>query len=92
MTKKYLGEANTVQHLAPDGWLRTHDLGSLRADGVLYYHGRVSEMLTIGGENVAAATIETVLYGHPAVAVAQAIGKKDSRLGEVAMAFKRVLA
>jgi fatty-acyl-CoA synthase len=70
-----------------DGWLRTEDLGSLGVDGTLYYNGRLSELLRVGGENVSALAIETVLSAHPAVSVAQVIGRKDEKLGEVPAAF-----
>lgn len=70
-----------------DGWLRTEDLGSLATDGTLYYRGRLSELLRVGGENVSAFSIETVLCGHPAVSLAQVIGRKDEELGEVPAAF-----
>jgi acyl-CoA synthetase (AMP-forming)/AMP-acid ligase II len=70
-----------------DGWMRTGDMGSVDAEGRLHYGGRLAEMLTIGGESVSALTIEAVLGAHPAVALAQVIGRPDPDLGEVAMAF-----
>lgn len=77
----------TASRYTPDGWLSTEDLGSLSADGTLYYDGRLSELLRVGGENVSALSIETVLSGHPAVSVAQVIGRPDEELGEVPAAF-----
>ena len=41
-------------------------------------------MLKVGGENVAAIEIESLLSTHPAVNIAQVIGVHDERLFEVA--------
>jgi fatty-acyl-CoA synthase len=70
-----------------DGWLRTSDLGEIGEDRRLTYHGRLSEMLKIGDETVSAIKIETVLALHADVALAQVVGKPDSKLGEVPVAF-----
>jgi acyl-CoA synthetase (AMP-forming)/AMP-acid ligase II len=44
-------------------------------------------MLKVGGENVAAAEIESFLCTHPAVKIAQVVGVPDDRLVEVPAAF-----
>jgi fatty-acyl-CoA synthase len=69
------------------GWLHTGDLCSLDEGGQLRFHGRVKDMLKVGGENVAAVEIESFLMTHPAVKLAQIIGVPDDRLGEVPAAF-----
>lgn len=70
-----------------EGWLHTGDLCSLDDDGRVRFHGRVKDMLKVGGENVAAVEIESFLAGHPGVKLAQVIGVPDDRLGEVPAAF-----
>ncbi len=70
-----------------DGWFRTGDLCSLDEDGAIRFHGRLKDMLKVGGENVAALEIESHLSRHPAVALAQVIGRPDARLEEVPVAF-----
>ena len=70
-----------------DGWLHTGDLCSLTAEGRIVFHGRLKDMLKVGGENVAALEIESFLASHPAVALAQVVGVPDDRLEEVAAAF-----
>ncbi|MEL7312870.1 MAG: AMP-binding protein [Pseudomonadota bacterium] len=70
-----------------EGWYHTGDIGSLDADGQIMFYGRTKDMLKVGGENVAAAEIETFLARHDAVKMAQVVGVPDARLGEVAGAF-----
>ncbi len=70
-----------------DGWFRTGDLCSVDEAGRIAYHGRIKDMLKVGGENVAAVEIESYLATHPAVKLAQVIGVPDERLLEVAAAF-----
>ncbi len=69
------------------GWLHTGDLCSLDEAGRVRFHGRVKDMLKVGGENVAAVEIESFLMSHPAVKLAQVIAVPDDRLGEVPAAF-----
>jgi fatty-acyl-CoA synthase len=69
------------------GWLRTGDLCSLDSHGQISFHGRLKDMLKVGGENVAALEIESLLATHPAVKLAQVIGVPDQRLLEVPAAF-----
>ena len=47
------------------GWFRSGDAGYLDADGYLYIHDRVKDMIVSGGENVYPAEVENVLMGHP---------------------------
>ncbi|MCL7466112.1 AMP-binding protein [Phaeovulum sp. NW3] len=70
-----------------DGWLRTGDMGHVRADGRIVFDGRLKDMLKIGGENVAALEIETWLCSHPGIQIAQVIGVPDDHLFEVAAAY-----
>lgn len=70
-----------------DGWLRTGDLGSLDLDGRISYHGRLKDMLKVGGENVAAVEIESYLGTHPAVKIAQVVSAPDPKYVEVPAAF-----
>src|SRR5262249_14449298 len=75
-----------------DGWYRTGDRGSLDEHGRLRFLGRLKDMLKVGGENVAAAEIESVLSTHPAVKLVQAVGVPDPRLEEVPAVFVELRA
>jgi acyl-CoA synthetase (AMP-forming)/AMP-acid ligase II len=51
------------------------------------FHGRIKDMLKVGGENVAAAEVEAQLQKHPAVKLAQVVGIPDPKYAEVPAAF-----
>ena len=83
----YKDAEKTAETIDADGWLHTGDVGSLDAGGNIMFHGRLKDMLKVGGENVAAAEIEAVLQSHPAVKLAQVVGVPHPRYVEVAAAF-----
>ncbi len=70
-----------------DGWFHTGDLGAVDDGGRVSYHGRIKDMLKVGGENVAALEIESYLCTHPAVRLVQVVGVPDDKMLEVAAAF-----
>jgi len=69
-----------------DGWLYTGDAGYMDADGYVYIHDRVKDMIISGGENVYPAEVESALADHPAIAEAAVIGVPDERWGEAVKA------
>lgn len=83
----YKDPAKTAEAIDPDGWFHTGDLGSLDADGRLTFHGRLKDMLKVGGENVACVEIESYLATHPAVSLSQVVGLSDAKYQEVPVAF-----
>jgi fatty-acyl-CoA synthase len=83
----YKDPAKTAVAIDADGWFHTGDIGSIDAAGTVMFHGRLKDMLKVGGENVAAAEIESCLQRHPGVKLAQVVGIPDARLGEVPAAF-----
>jgi fatty-acyl-CoA synthase/long-chain acyl-CoA synthetase len=87
MTEYYKDPEKTSAALDPDGWLHTSDLYSRTPDGRLVFHGRLKDMLKVGGENVAAIEVESFLCTHPSVRMASVVGRPDARLDEVPVAF-----
>jgi fatty-acyl-CoA synthase len=83
----YKDPEQTAIAVSHDGFFHSGDLGSMDADGRLSYHGRIKDMLKVGGENVAAAEIEGFLAEHPAISEVQVVAAPDRRYDEVPCAF-----
>ncbi len=77
----------TSAAITPDGWFRTGDAGYYDADGFLFLHDRVKDMIVSGGENVYPAEVENVLMMHAGVADVAVIGVPDERWGEAVKAI-----
>jgi acyl-CoA synthetase (AMP-forming)/AMP-acid ligase II len=86
-TGYYRSPEKTAEALDDEGWFHSGDICSVDADGQVLFHGRLKDMLKVGGENVAAAEIESCLQEHPGVRLAQVVGVPDDRYQEVAAAF-----
>ncbi|MBO1112051.1 class I adenylate-forming enzyme family protein [Bordetella petrii] len=69
-----------------EGWLHTGDRGSLDADGYLYFHGRIKELIRRGGEMIAPAEIEMQLLRHADIRECAVIGVPDEIMGEEILA------
>jgi long-chain acyl-CoA synthetase len=74
--------SETAATIDEDGWLRTGDAGYFDAEGYLYLHDRIKDMIVSGGENIYPAEVENVLLSHPAVVDAAVVGVPDERWGE----------
>jgi long-chain acyl-CoA synthetase len=77
----------TAATIDADGWLRTGDAGYFDAQGFLYLHDRMKDMIVSGGENIYPAEVENVLLSHASVADAAVIGVPDERWGETVKAI-----
>ncbi|KTE38569.1 MULTISPECIES: fatty acid--CoA ligase [unclassified Sphingopyxis] len=76
----------TAKTMTADGWIHTGDAGYLDADGYLYIHDRMKDMIISGGENVYPAEVESAIFGHPAVQEVAVIGIPDAKWGETVKA------
>lgn len=83
----YKDPEKTAASLDTEGWLHTGDLYVATEGGDLIFNGRLKDMLKVGGENVAVVEVESYLSQHPAVRIAEVVGKPDARLDEVPVAF-----
>jgi long-chain acyl-CoA synthetase len=78
--------AETAETILPDDWLRTGDAGYRDADGYLYIHDRVKDMIVSGAENIYPAEVENAIMSHPDVADVAVIGVPDDKWGETPIA------
>ncbi|MCD6351126.1 MAG: AMP-binding protein, partial [Armatimonadetes bacterium] len=84
--KGYWRNPEQTAEVLRDGWFYTGDLGKIDAEGYLYVMGRKKDMIIVGGHNVYAAEVESVLLRHPAVAEVAVIGVADPVRGEAVKA------
>ncbi|MEW6659552.1 MAG: long-chain fatty acid--CoA ligase [Thermodesulfobacteriota bacterium] len=66
-----------------DGWLYTGDLARRDGDGYFFIVERKKDMIISGGYNIYPREVEEVLYQHPGVKEAVALGWPDAYRGEV---------
>ena len=70
-----------------EGWLYTGDAGYMDADGYVYVHDRVKDMIVSGGENIYPAEVENAIFGHAKVSDVAVIGIPDEQWGEAVKAI-----
>lgn len=68
------------------GYMHSGDLGTIDAEGVLWFSDRVKDIVKSGGENISSLYVERVLLEHPDLAEAACIGKPDPKWGEQVVA------
>lgn len=86
--REYVGAPDVTQDaFTEDGWYRTGDTGLLRADGMLQFVGRHSEMIKTSGINVSPAEVESFLRRHPDVVDVVVVGAPHPTKGEAVVAF-----
>lgn len=83
----YLGRPEESAVAIVDGWLRTGDLGTCDEDGWLTLVGRKKDLIIRGGENIYPTEVEHALVATGAVLEAAVVGRADSVMGEVPVAF-----
>lgn len=60
-----------------DGWLATGDIARMDEDGYFYIVDRIKDMANISGYKVYTEVIDEILFAHPAVSMAAAVGIPD---------------
>jgi len=74
--KKFIGD-----------WMTTGDQGVEDEDGYVQFFGRDDDVITSAGFRIGPGEIEDCLTGHPAVALAAAVGKPDMLRTEIVKAY-----
>lgn len=70
-----------------NGWMLTGDMAKMDEEGYFYIVDRKKDMIIAGGFNIYPREIEEVLYQHPKVLEAAAIGAQDRYRGETVKVF-----
>jgi long-chain acyl-CoA synthetase len=70
-----------------DGWLYTGDIGTMDAEGYFYIVDRKKDLVIAGGYNIYPREIDEVLFEHPKILEACAVGIPDPYRGETIKAF-----
>ena len=70
-----------------DGWFYTGDIGYMDEEGYLFIVDRKKDMIIAGGYNIYPRDIDEVLYEHPKLQEACAVGVPDPYRGETVKAF-----
>lgn len=83
----YWNRPGETAEVIQDGWMHTGDVGFMDADGWFYVVDRKKDMICASGFKVWPQEVEGVLYSHPAVREAAAVGGPDSYRGETVVAF-----
>ena len=87
LMKGYWNQPEETAATLRDGWLHTGDIATMDEDGYLYIVERKKDLIIASGFNVYPREVEEVLYVHPAVLEAAAIGVPDPYRGETVKAF-----
>src|SRR5207247_10471876 len=85
--KGYWNKPEDTAAVLRDGWLLTGDIARMDTDGYFSIVDRKKDMILCSGYNVYPREVEEVLFMHPAVAQAAAIGVPDPYRGETVKAF-----
>jgi acyl-CoA synthetase (AMP-forming)/AMP-acid ligase II len=87
MTEYFNAPEATAAALDPEGWLRTGDVGFLGEDGYLRIVDRIKDILIVGGFNVSASEVESIILRRDDINQVAVVAAPDDRLGEVGAAF-----
>lgn len=72
----------TAEATADGGWYRSGDVVRRDERGLLYFVGRLKEIIRRSGENVSASEVEAVLGAHPKITEAAVVPVPDTMRGE----------
>ena len=70
-----------------DGWLKTGDIGVMSDDGYFTVVDRAKDMIIAGGLKIYPREVDEVLFSHPKVLEAAAVGVPDEYRGETVRAY-----
>ncbi|MBW2674393.1 MAG: AMP-binding protein, partial [Deltaproteobacteria bacterium] len=85
--KGYWNNPEETANQLRDGWLYTGDIGQIDEDGYFFIVDRKKDMIIASGYNIYPREIDEVLYQHPKVMDAVAVGIPHEYRGETVKAY-----
>ncbi len=85
--KGYWNNPTETALVLRDGWLYTGDMARKDKDGYYYIVDRKKDLIIAGGFNIYPREVEEVLFEHPQIKEAVAVGVPDPYRGETVKAF-----
>ena len=85
--KGYYNKPEETARALKDGWFYSGDVGRFDEDGYLSIVDRIKDMIIAGGFNVYPVEIDNVLFEHPKILEACAVGVPDEYRGETVKAY-----
>lgn len=90
MMDGYYKNLEATKTVFDQGWFRTGDLGRIDTSGVIFYEGRIKDMIRRSGENISASEVEEVILQSPLVTLAACVPAPDDLRGEEVKVFLKV--
>jgi long-chain acyl-CoA synthetase len=88
--KRYWKNPEETEKVLRDGWLFTGDIAGIDDEGYVTIIDRKKDLILAGGYNIYPREIDEVLYEHPKILDAVAIGIPDPYRGETVKAYVAV--
>jgi long-chain acyl-CoA synthetase len=85
--KEYWNNPEETANQLRDGWLYTGDIATVDEEGYMFIVDRKKDMIIAGGFNIYPREIDEVLYQHPKVMDAVAVGIPHEYRGETIKAY-----
>lgn len=85
--KGYWNKPEDTKITLRDGWLYTGDIAKMDEKGYTYIVDRKKDLIIAGGYNIYPRDIDEVLFEHPKILKACAVGVPDQHRGETVKAF-----
>lgn len=85
--KGYWGRPDETASTLRNGWLYTGDIATMDEEGYFTIVDRKKDLIISAGYNIYPREVDEVLYEHPAIAEACAVGIPHKTRGEIVKAF-----
>jgi len=87
VTQGYYNRPEETAETIRNGWLHTGDIGYMDDEGYLFIVDRKKDLIIAGGYNIYPRDIDEILYEHPKIQEACAVGIPHEYRGETVKAF-----